>query len=143
MLTHPYFTDETVAKEQGIIAQEIKMYEDSPDWRLVTELCQCLYHGHPIRSDIAGTCESIARITPAMLYDCCKAFYAPPIWCWRLRRQPDRPAGAGRLRPGPGWTSQPRPPATQRICDDEPMTLASTEKTPAHGGGQALLRHRL
>ena len=77
MLTHPYFTDETVAKEQGIIAQEIKMYEDSPDWRLVTELCQCLYHSHPIRVDIAGTCDSIARITPAMLYDCCQAFYAP------------------------------------------------------------------
>ena len=77
MVTHPYFTPETVAKEQGIIAQEIKMYEDSPDWRLITELCQCLYHSHPIRSDIAGTCESIARITPGMLYDCCRAFYAP------------------------------------------------------------------
>ena len=48
-----------------------------PDWRLITGLFECLYHSHPIRSDIAGTVESIAEITPAMLYDSCKAFYAP------------------------------------------------------------------
>lgn len=77
MVGHPYFTKETIAKEQGIIGQEIKMYDDSPDWRLITGLCEQLYRAHPIRSDIAGTCESIAEITPEMLYDCCKAFYAP------------------------------------------------------------------
>ena len=77
MVGHPYFTEQTIAKEQGIIGQEIKMYDDSPDWRLITGLCECLYHSHPIRSDIAGTVESIAEITPEMLYDCCKAFYAP------------------------------------------------------------------
>ncbi len=77
MVTHPYFTAQTIAKEQGIIGQEIKMYEDSPDWRLITGLCECLYYEHPIRSDIAGTCESIAQVTPQMLYDCCDAFYAP------------------------------------------------------------------
>lgn len=53
------------------------MYDDSPDWRLITGLFECLYHEHPIRSDIAGTVESIAEITPEMLYDSCKAFYAP------------------------------------------------------------------
>ena len=47
------------------------MYDDSADWRLITGLCECLYHSHPIRSDIAGTVESIAGITPEMLYDCC------------------------------------------------------------------------
>ena len=77
MVGHPYFTEQTIAKEQGIIGQEIKMYDDSPDWRLITGLCECLYHSHPIRSDIAGTVESIAEITPEMLYDCCRAFYAP------------------------------------------------------------------
>ena len=60
MVTHPYFTEQTIAKEQGIIGQEIKMYDDSPDWRLITGLFECLYHSHPIRSDIAGTVESIA-----------------------------------------------------------------------------------
>ena len=69
MVGHPYFTEQTIAKEQGIIGQEIKMYDDSPDWRLITGLFECLYHSHPIRSDIAGTVESIAEITPAMLYD--------------------------------------------------------------------------
>jgi predicted Zn-dependent peptidase len=77
MVGHPYFTKQTIAKEQGIIGQEIKMYDDSPDWRLVTGLCEAMYHAHPIRSDIAGTCESIAEITPDMLYACCRAFYAP------------------------------------------------------------------
>src|SRR5699024_342715 len=128
MLTHPYFTDETVAKEQGIIAQEIKMYEDSPDWRLVTELCQCLYHSHPIRVDIAGTCDSIARITPAMLYDCCQAFYAPANLVLAAagnltaRQVLDACAPAGLDRPAAA-------PAAQRILAPEPMTLARPQKT--------------
>ena len=77
MVGHPYFTEQTIAKEQGIIGQEIKMYDDSPDWRLITGLCECLYHSHPIRSDIAGTVESIAELTPQMLYSCTRGFYAP------------------------------------------------------------------
>lgn len=77
MVGNPYFTKETIAKEQGIIGQEIKMYDDSPDWRMLFALCQCLYHHHPIQHDIAGTVESIAQITPELLYDCCDAFYQP------------------------------------------------------------------
>ncbi len=77
MVTHPYFTRQTIAKEQGIIGQEIKMYDDSPEWRLITGLFECLYHEHPIRGDIAGTVESIAEITPEMMYESHKAFYAP------------------------------------------------------------------
>ncbi len=71
----PYFTEETVAKEQGIIGQEIKMYDDSPDWRVLFNLLECLYHNHPVKIDIAGTVESIAKITPKMLYDCYNTFY--------------------------------------------------------------------
>ncbi|WP_346672510.1 EF-P 5-aminopentanol modification-associated protein YfmH [Allofournierella massiliensis] len=77
MVNEPYFTRETIQKEQGIIGQEIKMYDDSPDWRIMTGLFGCLYHNHPIRNDIAGTVESIAQITPEMLYDCCRGFYNP------------------------------------------------------------------
>lgn len=77
MVGRPYFTEATIAKEQGIIGQEIKMYEDSPEWRMLVELCGCLYHSHPVRQDIAGTVESIAQITPGMLYDCCAAWYQP------------------------------------------------------------------
>lgn len=73
----PWFTEQTIAKEQGIIGQEIKMYDDNPDWRLLTGLFRCLYRSHPIRDDIAGTVESIARLTPELLYACTDAFYAP------------------------------------------------------------------
>lgn len=77
MVANPYFTEATIAKEQGIIGQEIKMYDDSPDWRLLMGLCEGMYHNHSIKNDIAGDCASIAQITPEMLYDCCNAFYAP------------------------------------------------------------------
>ena len=73
----PWFTKATIAKEQGIIGQEIKMYDDSPDWRLLNALFRCLYAEHPLRDDIAGTVDSIATLTPQMLYNCTKAFYAP------------------------------------------------------------------
>ena len=77
MVGHPWFTKETIAKEQGIIGQEIKMYDDSPDWRLLTALFRCLYKSHPIRDDIAGTTQSIAELTPELLYACTDAFYRP------------------------------------------------------------------
>ena len=73
----PYFTKETVAKEQGIIGQEIKMYLDHPGFRLVFSLLELLYQNHPLRNDIAGTVESIAQITPQLLYDFYDAFYNP------------------------------------------------------------------
>ncbi len=71
----PYFTEETVAKEQGIIGQEIKMYEDSPGWRVFFNYLQAMYHRHPVKNDAAGTIESIARITPEYLYRCYNTFY--------------------------------------------------------------------
>ena len=77
MVGKPWFTKATIAKEQGIIGQEIKMYDDSPDWRLLNALFRCLYADHPLRDDIAGTVESIAELTPQMLYSCTRGFYAP------------------------------------------------------------------
>lgn len=71
----PYFTDETVQKEQGIIGQEIGMYADDPNWMVMFNLLRCLYHEHPVKIDIAGTVESIAKITPKTLYDCYNAYY--------------------------------------------------------------------
>ena len=53
------------------------MYDDSPDWRLLNALFRCLYADHPLRDDIAGTVESIAELTPQMLYSCTRGFYAP------------------------------------------------------------------
>lgn len=72
---NPYFTKETVAKEQGIIGQEIKMYDDSPDWRVMINLLDAMFQKHPVRKDIAGTVETIAKITPELLYTCYNAYY--------------------------------------------------------------------
>ncbi|MBR2109018.1 MAG: insulinase family protein [Ruminococcus sp.] len=71
----PYFTEETVAKEQGIIGQEIRMYDDSAEWRVMFNMLENMYHTHPVQLDIAGTVESIAQITPELLYDCYYTFY--------------------------------------------------------------------
>ncbi len=73
----PYFTEESVEKEQGIIAQEIRMVEDTPDWQLYTNLMGCLYEKSPARVSVAGTVESIREITAETLYDCHRAFYHP------------------------------------------------------------------
>ncbi len=73
----PYFTKETIQKELGIIGQEIRMYEDDPNWRVFFNLIGNLYHNHPIKIDIAGTDESIASITPQILYDCYEMYYNP------------------------------------------------------------------
>jgi len=77
----PYFTDESVAKEQGIIGQEIGMIEDNPEWVVYKRLMQALYEKSPVRVSVAGSVESIAQITAQTLYDCHKAFYVPANMC--------------------------------------------------------------
>lgn len=73
----PYFTEKTVDKEKGIIAQEITMYDDQPDWRLYFGTIENLFHEHPVKIDIAGTVESIQDITAEHLYECYETFYHP------------------------------------------------------------------
>ena len=104
------------------------MYDDSPDWRRITGLCECLYHSHPIRSDIAGTVKSIAEITPEMLYDCCKAFYAPNNMVLAAAGNASmEQILAACARPG---LMEARPvERVQRLWTEEPMTLAAAEKT--------------
>ncbi len=75
MVNTPYFTPETVAKEQGIIGQEIGMYDDSADWRVMFNLLESLYVDHPVKQDIAGTVETIAEITDKTLYRVYNTFY--------------------------------------------------------------------
>jgi predicted Zn-dependent peptidase len=74
-VTHPYFTKESVEKEQGIIGQEIRMYDDNGEWRVLFNLLECLYQHNPVRIDIAGTVESIAKIDHELLYRCYRTFY--------------------------------------------------------------------
>ncbi len=73
----PYFTEESVAKEQGIIGQEIEMNADLPDTAVFEQLTGAMYENHPIRVPILGTKESIAQITPEILTACHEAFYRP------------------------------------------------------------------
>lgn len=73
----PYYTDDNVNKEKGIIAEEIKMYNDMPDFKLEMKLRECLYKNHPRRIDIAGTVEEIEKITKEDLYACYRNFYIP------------------------------------------------------------------
>lgn len=74
-VTQPYFTKETVEKEQGIIGQEIRMYDDDPNWRVMFNMLSALYQKNPIRKDIAGTVESISTINDRILYDIYGVFY--------------------------------------------------------------------
>ena len=73
----PWFVQESVDKEQGIIAQEIGMIEDNPDWKVFMNLMAGLYKNHPIGQSVAGSVESISHITAETLYACHKAFYDP------------------------------------------------------------------
>lgn len=73
----PYFTEKSVEKEQGIIAQEIEMYNDVAGWRVFFNLLQAMYQNHSVRIDIAGTVESISKIDHKLLYKCYETFYNP------------------------------------------------------------------
>lgn len=128
----PYFTEETVRKEQGIIGQEIRMCEDSPSRRVLFNLLRALYHRHPIKTDIAGTVESIAEITPDLLYGCYNTFYnlhnmvlvvAGNITPEQVRRAADKT-----LRPAPDWhldravIEEPAAAVTTRVEDVMPVS---------------------
>ncbi len=117
----PYFTEQTVEKERGIIGQEIRMCEDSPSRTVFCNLLTALYHRHPVRIDIAGTVESIAGITPELLYGCYENFYdlqnmvlsvSGNVTCEQVEEVADR-----LLKPSRG-NVPPRAPA------DEPFTAA-------------------
>ena len=71
----PHFTDKSVEKERGIIAQEIKMYEDQPQRAAYMMMLDNLFEKHPVKVDVAGTVGSIKKITPELLYECCRVFY--------------------------------------------------------------------
>ena len=74
---HPYFTDENVEKEKGIIGQEIRMYDDYPEWKVYLNALNAMYHNNPIKIDITGTIETISHIDKEILYKCYKTFYHP------------------------------------------------------------------
>ena len=74
-VTHPYFTPESVEKEQGIIAEEIRSCHDNPYDRCYYNMLEGLYHNHPVKKEICGSVRSIGEITDQTLYDCYRAHY--------------------------------------------------------------------
>lgn len=142
----PWFTKESVDKEQGIIAQEIRMIEDNPDWQVFTNMMAGLYKNHPIRTSVAGTVESISHITADTLYACHKAFYDPSnmVLCVAGNVDPERvcaiareilPAAAGEqverdygltepegaARPGTEVRMEVSTPIFQMGCKGDPV----------------------
>ena len=75
LIKEPYFTEENVEKEQGIIAQEILMGNDDPDYMVYFNTLKAMYQKNNVRIDIAGTVESISNITKDLLYTCYNTFY--------------------------------------------------------------------
>ncbi len=78
---HPYFTDENVEKEKGIIGQEIRMYDDYPEWKVYLNALDAMYHKNPVKLDITGTVETISKIDKDILYKCYNTFYNPSNMC--------------------------------------------------------------
>ena len=122
-VTTGYFTDESVAKEQGIIGQEIGMNEDNPDTKLFEMLVEAMYETHPIRSPILGTRDSIAQITPQVLTDCHRAFYRSEnmLLCVVGDTDPDKVAQMAQQR----LESIPRPTVTATRRWEESMTVGT------------------
>ena len=77
IVQHPYFTDDNVEKEKGIIGQEIMMYDDYPEWKVYLNALEAMYHEHPVKLDITGTIETISHIDKEILYKCYNTFYNP------------------------------------------------------------------
>lgn len=122
---HPYFTPENIKKEQGIIGQEIGMYEDSPGNRLYYAAMEALYQKHGIRKNICGTTDTIAAITPEMLYECCRSFYVPDnmtlVVCGKTNAETVLSIVDSRLSPR---DPAPRP---RRIYPTEPEAIFKPE----------------
>ena len=122
----PYFTEESVAKEQGIIGQEIDMVADSPDSRVFENLMEIMYGVHPVRIPILGTRQTIGKITPEVLHRCHQAFYRPDNMMLCVVGDVDAEeicATAERMLP------QNPPHTVEKDTWQEPMTVLQPETT--------------
>lgn len=147
-VSQPYFTKESVAKEQGIIRQEIRMMEDSPDYQIYIRLLQAMYGGHAAATSVVGSVESIAQITHQTLYDCHRAFYTPSNMILTVVGDVDERCVAdlaGQVLPREGGPEVPRdyaqapqtPPQRQCVMEMEvsaPQFLVGFRCPPAPEG---------
>ncbi len=140
MVAHPYFTEQTIAKEQGIIGQEIKMYDDSPDWRLITGLFECLYAATPSAATSRARWRALPR-SPRRCSTTAAGRSMPGQYGAGRRWQHHHGAGPGRLRaPRPDGAPQYR--AGAAAVDAGAHDACHHRNDPENAGVQALLRPR-
>ncbi|UOQ93279.1 insulinase family protein [Halobacillus shinanisalinarum] len=123
----PYFSEESVEKEKGIISQEIRMYDDQPDWRSFFGTIQSLYHKHPVKVDIAGTVDSIQDITKDDLYTCYETFYHPSNMVLFVAGNIDPEKMMDQIRTNQNSKEFKQIPTIERSYPDEPVAVAKTE----------------
>ncbi|MDN5707816.1 MAG: insulinase family protein [Planococcus sp. (in: firmicutes)] len=125
----PYFTEQTVEKEKGIIAQEITMYDDQPDWRLYFGMIENLYKNHPVKIDIAGTVESIQHITAEHLYTCYHTFYHPSNMALFIVGNVEPDSMMQFVKDNQAAKTFDAPAPIERIFPQEPKEAAVKERT--------------
>ncbi|RXI97949.1 insulinase family protein [Anaerobacillus alkaliphilus] len=125
---HPYFTEESVEKEKGIIGQEITMYDDNPDWRVYFGVIENMFHHHPVKIDIAGTIESIDKITKDLLYTCYETFYHPKNMVLFVVGAIEPEAIFQLVKENQGKKTFKEMQTIERIFDQEPATVAKTKE---------------
>lgn len=137
---NPWFTDESVAKEQGIIEQEIRMYLDDPGWRSSANLLEALYVNHPVRIDIAGTVQSIRQIDKETLYLCHRTFYHPSNMIVFVAGDVDPERVLAQVQASFDRHSYPSQAAIERILPGEPAEIATTLRKQQLVVNQPILR---
>ena len=125
----PYFTEETVEKEKGIIEEEIKMYEDNADFKAYFGLLNNMYANNPIKIDIAGTVDSIYQITADDLQVCYDTFYHPSNMILFVVGDIEPESIMNLVRDNQAAKNYPKAPEIKRIFPEEPTPVACSEKT--------------
>ncbi|EUJ17595.1 EF-P 5-aminopentanol modification-associated protein YfmH [Listeria aquatica] len=124
----PYFTEETVEKEKGIIGQEIRMYDDDADFRVYFGAIENMYQNHPVKIDIAGTVESIADIDKDLLYLCYNTFYHPSNMVLFVVGQLDPHEMMEEIRENQAAKHFEKEAEIKRSFPDEPREVAHKKK---------------
>lgn len=124
---NPYFTDQNVEKEKGIIGQEIQMYDDYPSWAVYMNAMKCMYKNNPIIIDIAGSIESISKIDKEVLYKCYNTFYHPSnmVMCFASDFEPEALIEEVKKRLKP----TEKHGEIKRIYPEEPEQIVKKENT--------------
>ncbi len=125
---HPYFTEESVEKEKGIIGQEITMYDDNPDWRVYFGVIENMFHNHPVKIDIAGTIPSIDKITKDLLYTCYETFYHPKNMVLFVVGSIEPERILQLVKDNQSKKSFKEMQSIERIFEEEPATIAKQQE---------------